>query len=220
MENKQLNDLQEIRNLMEKSSRFLSLSGLSGVSAGIIALIGAGVAFFYFDFHTRYFNLNNYFITRSYFKWQSGIKFLLLDGFAVLVLALASGIYFTVRRARKKGYKIWDSTTKRLIVNLSIPLFAGGVFCLILLSYGIIFLVAPATLIFYGLALLNASKYTLPDIRYLGISEIMLGLTGSFFIGYGLLVWAIGFGILHIAYGSFMYWKYDSDVQDINNYRQ
>jgi hypothetical protein len=97
-----------------------------------------------------------------------------------------------------------------MIINLSIPLVAGGLYCLILLNYGWFGMIAPTTLIFYGLALLNASKYTLEEIRWLGISEIVLGLIGCFFIGYGITLWVLGFGILHIIYGLVMYVRYES----------
>jgi hypothetical protein len=64
-------------------------------------------------------------------------------------------------------------------------------------------------LIFYGLALLNASKYTLKEIRYLGMSEICLGLIASAWVQFGIVFWGIGFGMLHIIYGTFMYFKYE-----------
>jgi hypothetical protein len=64
-------------------------------------------------------------------------------------------------------------------------------------------------LIFYGLALINASKYTYNDIRYLGISELLIGLCSTLFLGYGLFFWAAGFGLAHIVYGALMYFKYD-----------
>ncbi len=209
MSKDQLDNLYEIRNMMEKSSRFLSLSGLSGVSAGIIALIGAAVAFFYLNFDERYFYINDYFGNSLHHQMQARIGFLVLDAVIVLVLALTAGLYFTTRKARKKGLPLWNNTAKRMMVNLFLPLVSGGVFSLILLYHKIFFLVAPATLLFYGLALINASKYTLPDIRYLGVSEIFLGLIGSIFVGYGLIIWAVGFGILHIAYGTTMYFKYE-----------
>lgn len=209
MSREQLENLNEIRNLMEKSSRFLSLSGLSGVFAGIIALIGAAVAFFYLDFDQRYFDINQYFYNGMHLKIHKSIGFLLIDAIIILVLALSAGVYFTTRKARNKGLPVWNSSAKRMLVNLSIPLAAGGIFCFILLYHHIFFLVAPCTLIFYGLALLNASKYTLPDIRYLGMCEIILGLAGSLFVGYGLIIWAVGFGIMHMIYGTVMYLKYE-----------
>ncbi len=201
-----LETLHEIRQLMEKSSRFISLSGLSGVFAGIFALVGSAVAllilqpqrFFYTDYTTVF--------TRSR---GDVILWLFIDAVCVLVASLTVATFLTVRQARRKGQAIWSSTSQRLLVNALIPLVAGGVFCLGMLYHGTIGLIAPSMLIFYGLALLNASKYTLPDIRYLGVCEIGLGLIATFFIGYGVLFWAVGFGVLHIVYGIVLYNKYE-----------
>ena len=136
--------------------------------------------------------------------WQ-----LLFAATITLIIAVSIGIVLTVKKAKKKGQPIWGSTSKRLLVNLLLPLLAGGCFSLALAYHGLFGLIAPVTLIFYGLSLLNASKYTLGDIRNLGLLEIALGLIASFFIGYGILFWAIGFGALHIVYGVVMYFKYD-----------
>jgi hypothetical protein len=130
--------------------------------------------------------------------------------FAVLTGAILTAFYFTWRRAKKNNVPIWDHTSRKLLVNLLIPLIVGGVFVLGLLSYRDWRFVAPATLIFYGLALVNASKYTLSEVRYLGMLEILLGLVNMWFIGYGLYFWAAGFGALHIIYGLIMWWRYES----------
>lgn len=210
MNNNSTNQLTEIKNLMERSSRFLSLSGLSGISAGIVALLGTLFAFFYLDYDLRYFDPMSFFIERA----GKGILYksllpLFADAFIMLILAIGFAIFFTARKAKKQGQPLWSNVSKRMIANLAIPLVTGGVFCLILLYYGIIFLMAPVTLIFYGLALINAGKYTLTEIRWLGISEVLLGLFASVFAGYGLFVWAIGFGLFHIIYGSIMYFRYE-----------
>lgn len=219
MENNQepIQQLNEIRNLMERSSRFISLSGLSGVSAGIIALIGAGIAFFYLDFDQRYFDINRYFAEMAYKRFSQSWLFIFLDALLVLTAALAAGIYFTTRKARRKGLKVWDAVARRMLINLMIPLATGGIFCLILVYHRLIFLIAPATLIFYGLALLNASKYTFHEIRVLGISEILLGLMASWLVGYGLIFWAVGFGVLHIFYGLMMYYRYEATGKEDSN---
>ena len=209
--NQHLATLNEIRSLMERSSRFISLSGLSGVAAGAAALLGAALAYIYlgarpFD-HDRMY----YAAAGEMNRWgMDYATFFLLDAGAVLVLALGSGIFFTTRKARRKGQKIWDALTRRLLVSLAIPLAAGGLFCLALIQYGALGLVAPAMLIFYGLALVNASKFTLHDIWYLGLCEIVLGLLAAFQLGYGLEAWAAGFGLLHIIYGVWMYYKYEA----------
>jgi len=200
---------------MERSSKFLSLSGLSGIIAGLIALLGAGIAFFYLYYEVRYFDINHYFADRLFVQGQKDTVFLVADALVILVLAIASGIYFTTRKARRNKIQVWNSTSKRLVVNLLIPLAAGGIFCLALLYNGIFFLVAPATLIFYGLALVHASKYTLDDVRILGLSEIVTGLAASFLVGYGLVFWAFGFGLLHILYGTIMYFKYERNAASV-----
>jgi uncharacterized membrane protein YidH (DUF202 family) len=208
-ENSSRKQIDEIRNLMERSSRFISLSGLSGISAGIIALIGAVFAFLYLNFDVRYFDIDRYFIEKYHHVYRQEIYVLLIDAAIVLTLAVASAIFFTTRRAKRKGLKVWSQATRLMLYNVAVPLLAGGVFCAILLYYNLIFLIAPATLIFYGLALLNGSKYTLPEIQWLGISEIILGLIACIFPGFAILFWSVGFGLLHIIYGMAMYYKYE-----------
>jgi len=208
--NEHLENLSEIRSLMERSSRFISLSGLSGIAAGFFALLGAAAVYSYLDImpfdHKKFY----YVVAQTSNKWgMNYLEFFALVASTVLILAVSSGIFFTTRKAKQKGQKIFDKSTSRLLINLMIPLVVGGVFCLTLLRYGQFGLVAPSTLIFYGLALVNGSKYTLDDIRYLGYFEIILGLIAMNYPGYGIEFWALGFGVLHIVYGAIMYYKYE-----------
>ncbi|MFN8346230.1 MAG: hypothetical protein U0X91_14605 [Spirosomataceae bacterium] len=202
--------LTEIRDLMQRSSKFLSLSGLSGVSAGITALVGASVA--YLRLKTDAFNYESNeqlnVLTR-----REMIEFILIDGTIVLAVALLLGVFFTVRKARKFGQSVWNPISQRLLMSLMIPLVTGGIFCLAMFYRNILWVSFPATLIFYGLALLNASKYTVRDLEYLGIMEVILGLVSLFLAGYNLLIWTLGFGVLHIIYGTFMYFKYERGVK-------
>ncbi|MBD2752831.1 hypothetical protein [Spirosoma validum] len=209
-----LQTLTEIRGLMERSSKFLSLSGLSGVSAGIIALIGAATV--YMRRQTGWSSaISNYQLSDAQLytadapDHQDVKLFLVTVAIVVLVLALLSGTYFTVRKTRRLGQNVWNASSKRLLWAIAIPLGAGGVFCLSLLHYNLIWLAFPSTLIFYGLALLNGSKYTLRDVESLAYSEIGLGLVSLFWPGYNLLAWSIGFGVLHIVYGLAMFYKYE-----------
>jgi hypothetical protein len=204
-----LHTLNEIRDLMERSSKFLSLSGLSGVFAGLFALIGSAVAFV--RLKTDWFSESFSYSPAAATTQSEAIRFLLIDGFLVLFFSLAVGIIFTVRKGKKRGTLVWNNTSRRLLLSMMIPLVTGGIFCLAMLSYGYIWLVLPATLIFYGLALVNASRYTWPEVSYLGIFEITIGCTALFFTGFSLLFWSIGFGLLHIVYGLAMYNKYDRD---------
>ncbi len=198
-------DIEMIRSLMERSVKFLSLSGLSGILAGLYASIGAVVAYFmlyypYSPFHYRIESIQN----------TDVIVQLLILAVIVLVTSLVTGYWLSNRKAKKSGTTVWNATSKRLILNLSIPLATGGMFILILLSYGHFGVAAPASLIFYGLAILNACDNLFDEVRYLGYSEIIAGLICAALPGYGLLFWFVGFGLLHIIYGALMYKKYDA----------
>jgi hypothetical protein len=203
-----LETLSEIRHLMERSSRFISLSGLSGVFAGVYALIGAYAAYSHLDLKDlAYFS--GAFISDQNPNKIDNLTFVIADACIVLVLAIGTGIFLTTRKAEKDGNSIFDMTAKKMVVNLCIPLITGGIFCLALIYNHILVYVPPAMLIFYGLALINASHYTRPDIRVMGFTEILLGLIALFFLGYGFLFWVVGFGIMHIIYGAYMYFKYE-----------
>ena len=201
-------ELQAIRNIMERSSKFLSLSGLSGVFAGVCALIGAAVAYFII-LDTGHI-LNNDYLQNLDNSSTNTIKwYLAIDALLVLVIASLGALYFSVRKAKQAGQAFWSATSRRLVGHLLIPLVAGGIFAIILVLRNEIELVASVTLIFYGLSLVNAGKFTLGEIHYLGLTEIVLGILAGVFVHQGLLFWAIGFGVMHIVYGVVMYYKYE-----------
>lgn len=196
-------DLMHIRSMMERSSRFISLSGLSGVFAGLSALIGGIYIYF------RIKNLGVDYLTAENRSYNADlvIEFFMV-ALLVLFFAISFGIYFTIRKSKKNNLPIWTSSSKNLLINLAIPLVVGGVFCLSLLIHHLFAYIAPCTLLFYGLALVNAEKYTFSDIKYLGYLQIILGLIASFYLGKGLFFWIIGFGVLHILYGIILFKKY------------
>ena len=216
-EQQHLDTLHDIKRIMERSTRFMSLSGLGGVGAGVSALIGAWFAG----------NLLNGAAVSSVAGYAPGysagdvsaygaasdnatlILQLALIAAAVLVAALSLGFYFTWRKARAAGLPVWDATARKVIMHLAVPLFAGGLFIAGLLYNGYAGLAAPACLVFYGLGLVNASKYTVTDIRYLGYLEVLIGVLALFNLYNGLLFWALGFGVMHILYGIIMWWKYE-----------
>ncbi|WP_212001431.1 hypothetical protein [Chitinophaga sp. HK235] len=209
-----LQTLTDIKRIMERSSRFISLSGLSGVSAGICALVGAWLA--------------RTWLVGYYDRWDASgvydmadfaaLKFRLIAlALAVMAAAIGGGIFFTWRRARRNNLPVWDVTSRKVLINVCIPLAAGGAFAAGLLYNHFETLVAPTCLVFYGLALINGSKYTLPDVRYLGLLETILGIANLFFLRKGLYFWAVGFGVLHIIYGILMWWKYERKEREAFN---
>ncbi|GAB3235260.1 hypothetical protein GCM10027346_24800 [Hymenobacter seoulensis] len=203
-----LAQLTEIRAIMERSSRFISLSGLSGVGAGVVALVGAGVGHWYLE--QRYPTAGYLQLLHSTpEERQQILPALLVLTLGMIGAALAVAIFFTVRRARRAGQPVWSALGRRLAISLLIPLVAGGLFCVALFQQGAVGLVVPGLLLFYGLALLNASKYTFDEIRWLGLTEIALGLLAVLLPGFGLAFFALGFGLGHIGYGLLMYSRYE-----------
>ncbi|HYG03862.1 MAG TPA: hypothetical protein VD927_15545 [Chryseosolibacter sp.] len=197
-------DISSIRLMMEKSVKFISLSGLSGVLAGVYALAGATAAYFMIHYPASPFEYRMYSVNS-----EEVIGNLLGIAALVLVASLLTGILFSSRKAKKQNTTLWNPVSKTLFLNLAVPLVTGGIFVLIVLYNGHFGIAAPATLIFYGLALISASSQTFEEVRYLGFCEIVIGLIAAAMPGFGLLFWAIGFGVLHIIYGSLMYFRHD-----------
>lgn len=193
-----IKDIAEIRSMMERSSKFLSLSGWAGIMAGFYAIAGVFVAYNVYGFNPD-----------EIFYSSSELPKIVMLGFLILILALVSAMFFSWKKAREQSEYLWTPTSRRLLVHMANPLVTGGILLLILISKGLIGLIAPLSLLFYGLALYNASKYTLSEVKYLGFVQLGLGLMSSYFIEFGLLFWAIGFGIVHIIYGIIMYIRYE-----------
>lgn len=200
MRENNLEDLKHIRSMMERSSKFLSLSGISGVAAGSVALCGALIAYL------RIGGILSF--------TDDIVTDFILIALVVLVLAGSLGFYFSIKRAKKIHSNFWLPGTKQILTDFTVPMVVGGLFCLVLIYQHAGLFVGSAMLVFYGLALLTAGSRTYRDIKILGVCQIILGLLAGCFIGYGLYFWAFGFGVLHIVYGIVMYLKYDKkDVQ-------
>jgi hypothetical protein len=205
VEEKEIHDeLSAIRGLMERSSKFISLSGLSGILAGVYALIGA-----FFAYRLIYQGPTRIYDSLSMGAHTKTMYDLISIAVLVLLLSIVTGVILSNRQARRKGQPVWGKISRALLFHMATPLITGGILILIFISRGYYGIITPSTLIFYGLSLVSASNFTFTDVKYLGLLEIVLGLIAACFPGYGLLFWAIGFGVLHIVYGSMMYLKYD-----------
>jgi len=206
-----LDTLRDIKSLMERSSRFISLSGLAGVFSGIFALLGAAAAYWRVNIGPWAIrDQDTPFGTGNIVHVDTGtVLFLAVDALLVLVLSVGVSYLLTRRKARRKNQPLWGAHSRHMLLSLSIPLATGGFFCMLLFMHGLLGLIAPATLVFYGLSLISAGKFTLEEISYLGIWEVVLGLVSLYNLGYGLIFWAIGFGLLHIVYGILMYIRHD-----------
>ncbi len=199
-----IRDIAEIRSMMERSSKFVTLSGWAGIMAGIYALAGAFIA--YEVFH---FNPEEIVYTINSGSFPPSLPKVIFLAIIIFILAIGTAIFLSCKKANKKGEKVWNATSRRLLISMAVPLAAGGILILVLLSKGLIGLIAPLTLLFYGLALFNAGKFTYNDVKILGVIQMGLGLISAWFVEYSILFWAIGFGVVHIVYGIYMHLKYE-----------
>jgi hypothetical protein len=200
-----IQDLTEIRTMMARSSKFLSLSGWAGIMAGIYALAGSAVAWFIFDFNPGH-QLDESLTTGHSIHALDNI---ILLGLTVLILTFGTAVFLSNKKADKGGEKLWNAASKNMMMNLAVPLISGGILMISALLHGLTGLLLPLSLIFYGLALYSAGKFTFEEIRSLGLLEIALGLFSAVFIEYSLLCWVLGFGVLHIVYGIYMHYRYE-----------
>jgi hypothetical protein len=191
-------DIAEIRSMMERSSKFLSLSGWAGIMAGIYALTGAWAAYSVFGFNPD-----------EIFYASPALTKVILLAFGILILALVTAIYFSRKKAVSKGETIWNATSRRLLASMAVPLLAGGILIVVFISKGLTGFIAPLSLLFYGLALVNAGHFTIREVKLMGLVQIVLGLISLWFIEYGILLWAVGFGVIHIIYGIYMHFRYE-----------
>lgn len=200
-----IRDIAQIRSIMERSSKFLSLAGWAGIMAGLYALAGAYIAYAVLDFNPG---------ELVYSPAQSGgssaglVKVIGLASL-ILVLAIGTAILLSYNKATKRREKLWNAIVRRLLINMAVPLLAGGLLLLILIGKGLIGLLAPVALLFYGLALYNASQFTYEEVKSLGLIQIGLGLLSAYYVEYGLVCWALGFGVAHIMYGIYMHYRYE-----------
>ncbi|MFM2385516.1 MAG: hypothetical protein RL660_273 [Bacteroidota bacterium] len=194
--------LQHIQQIMERSSRMISLSGLSGVGAGVCALIGAAIA----RMHISNFLAADgaVFVPINTLEWQ-----LVYTAFGTLLAALLTALFFTWRKSKKDGVPLFGMASKRLIANTVFPMCVGAIMCLVFMLHRHYAYVAPSLLIFYGLGLVHGSKYTLGEVRYLGYVNVALGCINLFLNHYSLLLWTLGFGVAHIVYGLLMWYRYE-----------
>jgi hypothetical protein len=200
-----IRDIAEMRAIMERSTRFLSLSGLSGVMAGVYALAGAYVAHGWLDIEAQLANAAQV----SGMEAFGAMSGMIMLGAIVLALTLVTALLLSRRKAAKHNEKTWNPATRRLLANLGVPLLAGGLLILMVIARGFPEFVLPFSLVFYGLALYSAGRFTYEEIRSLGLLETGLGLAAAWMPEHALLLWALGFGALHIVYGLYMHYRYE-----------
>jgi len=202
MEEKEIRQtLNDIREMMSKSSRFQAVSGWSIIIVGLYAavasamaatVIGVGDWLPCFENLHRYANLNT--------PLRSRIAALIAIG--LLMLSLLTVYVGAIIKSKRNNLRfVFDKRMMQMLLDFFIPLAAGGLLSMALVMQGHYGLTSSIMLLFYGLAQLNCSHYTYPALRLLGYAELLLGIIDCFTMSHALLFWFLGFSVMHIVFG-------------------
>jgi hypothetical protein len=199
-----LTDITAIRSMMERSSKFLALSGQAAVMAGLYALAGSLIAWKILKLHPESMVPNSGMSSPG----SAEMGGLVMTALLMLLLAAGTAILLSLRNAQKRGEKLWSPVARRLLSGMALPLISGGLLMIIFWMNGLPAYSFALSLIFYGFSMCNASRFTFPELNFLGMMLIGLGLLSACLLTYALLIWALGFGLLHIIYGLYIHFRY------------
>ena len=157
---KALESVFEIKELMEKSSKFISVSGIAAILAGIYALAGAYIA-------TQVITSDMYL--------SDTLKLMAIIAMAVLAAAAVTAGILSYCKSQKMGQKFFSRLTYRALWNFSLPMLTGGVLCISILMHEYYDILASVMLLFYGLALVNVSKFTYSSIVWVRLCFHLFG---------------------------------------------
>jgi hypothetical protein len=182
-------ELKVIRELMERPVCYSTMSGASGVLAGVAALGGVMADWVTSDHHSTWL---------AFCIWG-----------CVFMIALVSDIALTRIREKKQGMPFWTSVKRRMLLTILPPFVAGvGLTAAIVVPWQDtlggqhINLIPALWMAFYGLALWQAGEFSIPEIRVMGAGFILASLpTAMFLQDWPYCALAITFGGFHLAYG-------------------
>ena len=176
-------NLRVIRALMERSTKFSTFSGLSGVCAGMASIIGC-------------------IITRLYIPDPGAfpVQFLALWS-TVIVIAVGADYLLMKRRAAQVGKRVLSRLGKQMVIASVPGLGTGAIVTFYLLQHHLLGSVYPFWMLAYGLAVSATGLFSQREVSLLGVAFLIAGAACLFATGIGLPMMAVTFGGFHIVYG-------------------
>ena len=198
-------ELSEIKSMMERSKRFLSLSGIAGIPVGLTAL--AGIAAINFTIHQSW----NVWLLPETLN-LSTIQLIWLGVITALMFGIAAIITWILSHKKVPTQKLASPPSKKFLEALAIPIAFGTVACLLFAKNELYAYIPGLSLLMYGLGMIQAAQHSFQELKRLGLALAVLGLVAFLAPTYSLILWAMGFGGLHILYGIWMHQKYDRKI--------
>lgn len=187
-------NLRVIRDLMERSTKYSTFSGLSGVLAGTASITGCIVTHL----------LQRRFPDPASFR----IPFLLTWSLVILC-AIGGDFLLTKRRATRVGKRIVSRLGKQMVIASAPGLGTGALLTLYFLSHNLLADIFPMWMLAYGIAVCAVGLFSQREVSWLGAAflaagtiTLLLPLFGLTALpALGLIMMAVTFGGFHIVYG-------------------
>ncbi len=178
-----MDNLQYIRETMERATAFTAISGWGLVAIGITALAAA-------------------FISALISAQQKSFKAWLAIWLAEAVIALLVAGWSMDRKARAAKMPLLSGPGRKVAFSLSPPIFAGGILTVVLYRAGLTNAIPGLWLLLYGTGVITGGMFSVSAVPIMGLCFMALGAV-AFLAPAGFVDWfmAAGFGGLHIVFG-------------------
>ena len=176
-------NLRFIRETMERAGSFTAVPGWGGIAMGISAIIAAVLAG----------------------KEQDPALWLRVWIIELIVAMLLASATMTLK-ARRARTSLFMGPARRFAMAFAPPVMVGGVLTWALAWREQFELLPAVWLLLYGAGIIAGGMYSVRVVPIMGGLFFMLGLLALFLPGNLLL--ALGFGVLHIVFGSIIAWRY------------
>ena len=174
-----MDNLQYIRETMERATAFTGISGWGQVAIGVSALASSFIAA----------------QQKSFTNW-------LAIWCAEAVVALLIAGWSMDRKARAAKMPLLSGPGRKVVFSLSPPLFAGGLVTVVLYRAGLTNAIPGLWLLLYGTGVVTGGMFSVSAVPIMGLCFMGLG-AAAFLAPAGFANWfmAAGFGGLHIVFG-------------------
>ena len=191
--------LDDIRDMMSKSSRFQAISGYSIIIVGLYAAVAAAIAAALVGAVNLFPFFENIDATLN---TPAKIRLATIIALSLFTLSLLTVFAMAIAKSKRHNLRFaFDKRMRQMLTDFFLPLAAGGLVSIALIMQQHYGLTSSIMLLFYGLALVNSSHYTYPALRWLGYTELALGIADCLTVKHAILFWFLGFSVMHIIFG-------------------
>ncbi len=181
-----LDNLEFIRETMERSGQFTAVPGYGGILMGVTAVAAA-------------------FIANSQIYLRDSLMTWLIEA----VLAFSIGLLAMWQKSKIAGTSLMSAPAKKFAMSFAPPLIVGVAIILGVWRSGDYYVMPPICMLCYGAAVVCGGAFSARVVPVMGWCFMALGAV-SFLLptNYGNLMMAASFGLLHVVFGAIIARRY------------